>query len=221
MKKSDQTNEDTMWFESEKAYYEPRYLSGKNPRRQSGFGRDALDWERYRRCVVSPIQENGKFLDIGCANGLLMEDVVRWSKADGFLIEPYGLDISEKLVALARQRLPEWQDRFFVGNALYWDPPFRFDYVRTELVYVPDNKRRIYVERLFEKFLNDNGRLLICSYGSSRPEGHRTEPLLNEIHSWGIKTESVTDVNSDPHGFVITRVVCILKNHIVPSGRKK
>ena len=53
------------------------------PRQQSGFGRDAKDWQRYRRCVAAPIQGDGTFLDIGCASGLLMEDVVRWAKEDG------------------------------------------------------------------------------------------------------------------------------------------
>jgi hypothetical protein len=34
-----------------------------------------------------------------------MESVVEWTREDGHLIEPYGLDISEKLVELPRQRL--------------------------------------------------------------------------------------------------------------------
>lgn len=41
-----------------------------------------------------------------------------------------------KLVELARGRLPQWADRIFLGEALSWDPPRRFDFVRTELCYV-------------------------------------------------------------------------------------
>jgi hypothetical protein len=102
-----------------------------------------------------------------------------------------------------------WADRMFVGNAMYWVPPFRFDFVRTELVYVPDHRRRAYVERLLECFLAPLGRLIICSYGSSRPEGIRAEPLLDEIAAWGIEVTGVDDVVSQEHGFVITRAVWI------------
>jgi hypothetical protein len=45
-------------------------------------------------------------------------------------------DFSEKLAGLARERLPHWRERIFTGNALVWEPPARFDFVRTELVYV-------------------------------------------------------------------------------------
>jgi len=36
-------------------------------------------------------------LDVGCANGLLVESVVAWARADGLAVEVFGLDISEKL----------------------------------------------------------------------------------------------------------------------------
>jgi len=53
----------------------------------------------------------------------------------------FGLDISEKLAELARQRLPHWRNRIFVGNALFWEPPARFDLVRTELVCLRPKER--------------------------------------------------------------------------------
>ena len=114
---------------------------------------------------------DGSFLDIGCANGLLMESVVQWAGKDGHCLEPYGLDISEKLAELARQRLPRWRDRILVGNALLWEPPKCFDFVRTEMVYVPNARRREYMERLLTRVVAPGGRLIVCSYGSSRPEG--------------------------------------------------
>lgn len=52
----------------------------------------------------------------------LLESVVQWAGQDGYSLEPYGLDISEKLAELARHRLPRWRDRAFVGNALFWEP---------------------------------------------------------------------------------------------------
>jgi SAM-dependent methyltransferase len=205
------TNNDRSFFDQEQSLHEGKYLAGTNPRQQSGFGRDERDWERFRRPVVAPIEKDGTFLDVGCANGLLMESVVRWAAEDGHFIEPYGLDISERLAELARQRLPQWRDRIFVGNALVWEPPSIFDFVRTELVYVPNDRRQEYVERLLERVVATGGRLIVCSYGSSRPEGVRAEPLVEDIDRWGLLVDAIHDVVSPEHGFVITRVISVAK----------
>jgi SAM-dependent methyltransferase len=190
---------------------EEKYLAGSNPREQSGFSRDECDWEHFRRPVISPVNRDGSFLDIGCANGLLMECVVRWAAQDGYTVEPYGLDISEKLVALARQRLPQWRDRIFTGNALEWYPPLRFDFVRTEMVYVPRHQRHLYAKRLLSRFVAPGGVLVVCSYGSTRREGARIEPLVDEFDAWGLPIEGMHDVASPDSEFVITRVVWIRK----------
>jgi hypothetical protein len=139
-----------------------------------------------------------------------MESIVAWTRELGRHVEPYGLDISEKLAELARRRLPQWCDRIFVGNALLWEPPMRFDFVRTELVYVPPSQRRAYAERVLERFVAPGGQLVICSYGSSRPEGDRAEPLVEEIRDWGFPIFRIDDAVSPEHGFVITRVVSVL-----------
>jgi len=206
------------FFVQEQAIHEAKYLAGSNPRQQSGFGRDARDWERFRRPVVAPIDRDGSFLDIGCANGLLMESVLAWAREEGHRVEPFGLDISERLAELARQRLPNWRDRIFVGNALFWKPSTRFDFVRTELVYVPPSRRREYCDRLLELFVAPGGRLIICSYGSSRPEGARAEPLVDELHAWGLPIDRADDVMSPEHGFVITRVVSVLNPGAAQQG---
>ena len=141
--------------------FEATYLASDDPRAQSGFRGDEARWESARRPIVEAIDRPGAFLDIGCANGYLLESIVRWSP---HAIEPYGLDFAPKLVALARERLPQWSDRFFVGDALTFQPPRRFDFARTELVYVPAEQRRELVERL----LTFVTRLIVCSYGSRR-----------------------------------------------------
>ncbi|PYR33528.1 MAG: class I SAM-dependent methyltransferase [Acidobacteria bacterium] len=204
------TSDEKRFFDEELVLHEGEYLAGANPRQQSGFGRDERDWGRFRRPVVGPVERDGSFLNIGCANGLLMKSVVQWAGEDGHTLEPYGLDISEKLAELARQRLPHWRDRIFVGNALFWEPPRLFDYVRTELVYVPTTRRREYVERLLACMVAPAWRLILCSYGSSRPEGARAEPLVEDLQHWGVQVDAIHDVVSSEHGFIITRVVSLL-----------
>ena len=55
-------------------------------------------------------------LDIGCANGLLLESLVEWA-APARCITPFGVDQSAGLIALARRRLPRFAANFFVANA--------------------------------------------------------------------------------------------------------
>jgi predicted pyridoxine 5'-phosphate oxidase superfamily flavin-nucleotide-binding protein len=159
--------------------YEAHYLAAETPYGVSGKGGDAADWEAGRRPIAEAIDRDGTFLDVGCANGLLMESVVAWSK---HRVEPYGLDFAPRLVEEARRRLPQWADRIFVGDARTWQPPRRFDFVRTELVYVDEQERRTYVERLLKTFLERGGRLIVCGYSGDEvrrlPREWGREPVL-------------------------------------------
>lgn len=165
--------------------YEEHYLASDDPRRQSGFGGDEERWKAARRPIVEAIDRDGSFLDIGCANGYLLESIVRWSERR---IEPFGLDFSPRLVELARARLPQWADRIYLGDALEWEPPRRFDFVRTELVYAPEERWRELVERLLEGAVAPGGRLIVCGYGSPR-SGIPTHPVRRIVREWGYEPE--------------------------------
>lgn len=67
--------------------------------------------EAVRRHITEGIADDGTFLDVGCANGLLMESVAAWCAERGLDVEPYGVDISPALAELARRRLPQWVGR--------------------------------------------------------------------------------------------------------------
>ena len=165
--------------------FEHHYLRGENPRAQSGFGGDERRWEVARRPIVTAIDRDGSFLDIGCANGYLLDSVVRWSSQR---IEPYGLDFAPRLVALARRRLPQWSDRIFLGEALAWEPQRRFDFVRTELCYAAPACEPKLVERLLERVVAPGGRLILCSYGNAR-SGQAPQRLAEPLRSWGHRPE--------------------------------
>jgi SAM-dependent methyltransferase len=165
--------------------FEAAYLAGDNPRAQSGFGGDEARWEAGRRPIADAIDRDGSFLDIGCASGYLLESLVDWTPHH---IEPYGLDLAPALVELARRRLPQWTDRIFLGNALTWEPPLRFDFVRTELVYVPDDWRRAFVERLLSHVVAPGGRLILCGYGSPR-SGVVPDPVCATVRAWEFDPE--------------------------------
>jgi 2-polyprenyl-3-methyl-5-hydroxy-6-metoxy-1,4-benzoquinol methylase len=106
------------WYRGIAAAITPAYLSSDNPRTQSGFIGDEAHWIQARGIISDAIDRAGTFLDVGCANGYLMERLERWTAQKGYRLEPYGLDISPKLIGLARQRLPQWASRLFIGNAI-------------------------------------------------------------------------------------------------------
>ncbi len=137
--------DDAGWHAANAARIVPAYLAADTPQGGSGHSGTAADWAYSRGIVAEAVDRDGTFLDVGCANGLLMESVVRWSP---HAIEPYGLDIAPELAALARARCPQWADRIVVGNALESWPARRFDFVRTGLEYVPPPKRRALVAHL-------------------------------------------------------------------------
>jgi SAM-dependent methyltransferase len=156
--------DDDAWHRAAAARIVPAYLAAATPSGGSGHSGSADDWEYSRGLVADALERPGTFLDVGCANGLLMESVARWGAQRGLAIEPYGLDIAPELAALARRRYPAWAERIVVGNALGFRPPFRFDVVRTGLEYVPPPRRRELVEWLLAHVVAPGGRLVIGKY---------------------------------------------------------
>jgi diadenosine tetraphosphate (Ap4A) HIT family hydrolase/SAM-dependent methyltransferase len=154
----------------------PAYLAAATPWQGSGKSGTERDWEHARSHIGHAIDRDGSFLDVGCANGYLLECLPRWTP---HALDRYGLDIAPELVALARQRLPELADRLYTGNALDWTPPRRFTFVRAGLEYVPPHRRREVVERL----LGWCERLIIGVFGEEL-EARPTEELLT---SWGLR----------------------------------
>ena len=192
------------WYGRNRELVEVAYLASEDPRAQSGLGGDAAHWERRRRVIVEALDRDGTFLDVGCANGLLMETLVRWAGERGFRIEPHGLDFSPRLVALARAWLPAWADRIHVGNIVDWEPPRRFDYVRTELEYVPRPRQPGLVGRLLARAVAPGGRLVVCAY---RPRGTRdAAPVGDLLRSWGFAVAGEATATDAADGGTATRV---------------
>lgn len=199
------------------AYYEhlieileQPYLNATDVRGQSGFRGDAARWERARRVITAPMVRDGSLLDVGCANGLLMEAVAEWTAAEGLSIEPYGLDLSPKLAEFARSRLPDWADRIWSGNVMTWVPPRRFNYVRTELEYAPTGLRPALVQRLLDLFLEPGGTAILCSYGSARRPSPAVYEIGETVRAMGFDVAGEAEAE-DTNGVVFTKIAWLRK----------
>ncbi|BAY09514.1 class I SAM-dependent methyltransferase [Calothrix sp. NIES-2098] len=176
------------WFAANQKCLEDAYIAEVEPWKQSGFSGPQKRWEVCRKPIAECIDSSGAFLDIGCANGYLLECLIHWTAARDIQIQPYGLDISSKLVDLAKKRLPKLANHIFIGNAWTFIPPIKCDFVRVELVYVPDNLREHFVRRMLDLFVKPGGKLLVADYRSSKD--NQPKLWIDEILSgWGFKLE--------------------------------
>lgn len=61
------------WFSSLRKQLEEAYLQHDEPWKQSGFSGPEERWVACRKPIADCVEKSGSFLDIGCANGYLLE----------------------------------------------------------------------------------------------------------------------------------------------------
>ena len=164
---------------------EESYLTEDDPIRQSGFGGGAVRWRSEREPILEAIDKAGDLLDIGCANGYLLGCLGEWAGEHGRVLTPYGLDQGAKLIELAKQRLPQYESNFYVGNAWDWKPPKQFKYVYTMHDCVPPEFLEEYIQRLTSRAVCTGDRLIIGAYGS-RSQGSRPFDIEGFLESRGL-----------------------------------
>lgn len=193
------------WYEINKQHFTGHYLASDNPRGQSGHSGDEHHYFLSHLTILEAVNKDGSFIDVGCANGYLLESLDRWTKALGYYsIEFYGLDISEGLIDLAVKRLPSWKEKLFIGNALYWSPTVKYDFVCVkELSYVPNNKQKGFLEHLLHNYVAPKGRLILGPYGEER----QTKELENKLSEWGYTPTGYVEKSHPKHKLLSRRLL--------------
>jgi len=193
------------WYAINNQHFSEHYLAGDNPRAQSGHGGDELNYFHSHIILVNVIHKNGSFIDVGCANGHLLESLERWINGlDYYKLTFYGLDISQGLIDLAKKRLPQWSHCFFVGNAFFWVPEHKYDYVCVkELGYVPPNRQRQFFEHLIKHYVSFNGRLILGPFS----EESKSSNTIDLISGWGYKPTGYIIKSNHKHKDISRKVL--------------
>ncbi|HUT57793.1 MAG TPA: class I SAM-dependent methyltransferase [Phycisphaerae bacterium] len=145
---------------------EESYLLESDPIRQSGFGGGPARWRSEREPILEAVDSDGDLLDVGCANGYLLECLVAWASERGLHLTPHGVDVGARLIELSRQRLPAFATNLHVANAWNWNPPRTYRYVYTLWDCVPQAYLGRYCRRLLARAVAPGGRLIVGAYGS-------------------------------------------------------
>ena len=194
---------------------ERHYLVHDDPIMQSGYFGGAERWRREREIVLAAVERDGDLLDVGCANGYLLECLVQWAGDKGIGLTPYGVDIGARLIEEARRRLPAHADHFWVGDAWTWQPPRSFQYVYTLHDCVPSELLGQYARRLLSGYVSDGGRLIIGAYGS----GSRNDPAVDVASALEQSGLAVAGAESVLHrNLPITRIAWIDKQDLSLEG---
>lgn len=150
------------------------YLASEVPEAQSGYSGARQRWVAERSAIALPIDRSGSFLDVGCANRLLLEDLVTWAGEHGYLLELHGIDLGHNLVEAARARHPSHRANFTAADAWHWKPDRRCTFVYSLLDASPPAMMDAWIARL-ASWVGQGGLLILGSYGSTS----RREPALD------------------------------------------
>src|ERR1700735_1030667 len=167
MSDSDRSNSNDEYYERVRTLLEDAYVSADEQGDVfggSGSTGDMTSWEAKRRVISGAFDRPGSWLDVGCANGLLMETLAAGVAERVHRIEPYGLELSNRIAERARKRLPHWATRIWTCNVMKFEPPIRLDYVTALADAVPIQSRGALLRRIARRYLKPGGRLILSCY---------------------------------------------------------
>lgn len=187
---------------------ESAYLSETDPIKQSGFRGGPERWRAERSPLIDAIDGDGEFLDLGCANGFLLESVVGWAAERGIRLTPYGLDLNALLVQEATRRFPDLAHHFWVGNAWTWLPPRRFRWVYAIWDLVPLGLLPDLADHLLEVAVDEGGALIFGAYGS-RSANTPSVDVARVLKDGGLPVSGTSQGGELPRGGTVTRFAWI------------
>ncbi len=126
--------------------------------------------EQHKK-AIGFVQRRTAALDVGCGCTGRFIDLLL---SEGFT--PEGVDVSEQMIRLARDRHPEIN--FYHQDICEWGPPGEYDFISAwdSLWHVPLDQQENVVRKLISS-LGDNG-VLIFSFGGTDSKGEKTDDFM-------------------------------------------
>ncbi len=173
MKKDYEKKQRENFYLDHKKFYLKTYWEnndGINLYRPNGFNNLP---ENIYRAFSEQIDKDGKVLDLGCGNGLMLKYLMFTS---GYKLIPYGVDFMESSIKQAKEILhPQYAKNFVVDNISDYSfkaGPFNFIFAIIHHIYPGDRKE--YLEKT-KKNCKKEGKIIFYEYG---------DVLKAENYSW-------------------------------------
>ncbi len=191
---------------------ETAYLSYDDPIRQSGFSGGAERWRAERSPLLEAIDGDGDFLDLGCANGYLLQSVVSWAGERGLRLNPHGVDMNTRLIMDAIRSFPGLEHQFWVANAWNWLPPKRFRWIYAIWDLVPTEYLSAFAAHLLVNVVTDDGAVIFGAYGS-RSDDTPSFDIAQHLRNCGFVVAGESEGGELRSGGPVTRFAWINRSH--------
>jgi cyclopropane fatty-acyl-phospholipid synthase-like methyltransferase len=149
------------FYSDEQKFYLENYWKDDNASVYQSNGFQSLPENTYQ-AFSEQVDKDGKVLDLGCGNGLMLKYLM---KCSGFKLIPYGADFMEKSIKQAKKIIhPDHAKNFITCNVV--DYPFKknfFDLIFTFLNHVYPKDRKEYLEKVKES-CKEGGKIVFYEY---------------------------------------------------------
>jgi hypothetical protein len=181
------------WDQRTAALLEGAYVkAGAGPGGSGSTSTSEGDWRAKRQHLAVPMDEDGSWLDVGCANGHLLVTLPAWAAERGICVSPHGLELLPSVASLARSLHPQLADRIWTGSVMTWTPPARFRYVTALTDLVPPDGLAQLVDRLLRSFVAPDGRLILSAYGNGMEP---PRPIFDELRALGYRLDGIIRID--------------------------
>ena len=108
------------------------------------------------------IDHDGKIIDLGCGNGLLLRHIITKSK---YKLIPYGIDFIKESIEQAKTKvLPQYADNFIVGNIVDVELGVEnYDFILFDPYHVHKNDLSQMIHKIIRS-CRENGKIIFYTY---------------------------------------------------------
>lgn len=176
------------------------------------IGVDFEQWKKMRFFITKAINKNGNILDIGCGNGFLLRCLQEWSNHK---LEPYGIDIDQKLIKQVKELFPSQAKNFIVkelkeelkdlAELPKYGFPTKYDFIYwnvwARLKF--ENEKEADILKTILEMVSDGGRLILGFYDSDKEKIDKIKKLKKLGFKFSGILENFSYIQKDPVEIII------------------